>query len=168
MMRFDDYWPEDSDEAEATGPRQPVPDGTHNGRISRVQLVTKDWAISDTNSAGDCLEITVDVGASYYTLRETLPLHWRGKLGAICDAARVPAPQRGVEWDETQLEGCTVNVETATAMSKAGKEYTRISKWRVSGDGPIERPAAKRASKKAAPRTQAARVMEDFDDDVPF
>jgi hypothetical protein len=169
MMRFDDYWPEDDDEVEAHGPRQPVPDGTHNGRISAVQLVTQPWAVGDTNPSGDCLEVTVDVGTAYYTLRETVPLHWRGKLGAICDAARVPAPQRGVDWDESELEGCTVNVETAAAMSKAGKEYVRIAKWRTSAAaaGPIERPA-KRAAAKPAARTQAAKVMESFDDDVPF
>jgi len=165
MMRFDDYWDED-DDAGAIGERQRVPDGTHNGRITKVALVSKEWARTEKNENGDCLEITVDVGSSYWPLRETIPVHWRGKLGVVCDAARVPQPQRGVDWDETQLEGCTVNVETATAMSKAGSEYVRVSKWNTSADGPIQRPAKRPAAKPA--RTQSAKVMEAFDDDVPF
>jgi len=165
MMRFDDYWDEDDEGAEDAGQRQRVPDGTHNGRITKVALVSKEWARKEKNENGDCLEITVDVGSSYWPLRETIPVNWRGKLGVVCDAARVPQPQRGMDWDETQLEGCTVNVETTTAMSKSGSEYVRVAKWRTSADGPIERPA-KRAS--AKPKTASAKVMESFDDDVPF
>lgn len=163
MIRFDEYWFDEETASSARPDRQLCPDGTHAGRITQVVVDNRDWAKGDANEHGACLVLTIDVGPDYRPLTDTLPCHWRSKVSAVCDAAGVPAPVKGEDWDETQLEGCVVTVDTQVSESKAGREFVKVVRWSAGRTEPRSTTRAKPA------RTQAARFMEEISDgDIPF
>lgn len=157
-MRFDEGW-DDDDGGQDTGSLPKLADGTHTGEIVDAKSKRLKFMESDKNPRGDSLIVTVDV-RGYQPLECIIPATFRGKVEAVARAAGVTLPTRGEEWDERQLIGRTVTIETVLAVSKKGTEYVRVEKWRESPSKPL--PPASPAVRRQAPAPLPA------NDDIPF
>jgi len=94
---------------------------------------------------------------------ESIPCHFFGKVAALCSAAGVTPPSKtSPQWDETQLVGRSVAIETLLAVSKAGNEYVKVS--RITAATKAEpAPAAK------APQRRTSQSTKELpEDDIPF
>lgn len=171
-MQFD--WPDEADfpqqQAHASSAdendRPLIPDGTHLATIRWAGEQQREWAKHEDNQTGKVLSLKLDFGPEYRPVWESVRAHWRGLVGEVCRAARIEPPAPRTPWSESQLVGQVVSVETVLAVSKAGKEYVRIDKWR---EGPpvVEAPKVER-------RTLAQKATAEFrangggSDDIPF
>ena len=148
------------------------PDGRHVSEIvsARLEDVPFDWAKSENNPNGTCLVVFVAV-PKFKQFKASTPLHFSGKIAAICASAAVAGPQRGTPIDTTlrSLEGRTVIVETALSVSGRGTEYVKVTKWIKNAD-PLPKDVKDRAAPKRsqAAKAHAAFVKEAGDDDLPF
>jgi hypothetical protein len=167
-MRFD--WPADEEfqgGQQAGGDerdRPLAPEGTHTAKIVWAGEQLREWARDEqANPTGAVLTLKLDVGQAYRPLWESVRIHWRSSIEAICRAAGVDIPTSGAEWSESQLVGQVVQIEVLAAVSKGGREYVKIEKWR--------QPEAPKVETRAA-RTPAAKVKAASpsvgSDDIPF
>lgn len=167
-MKFDAGWDDDG-QAAGGAPLPLVPDGRHTGEIIKAQGKRLKFMETEKNPDGSSLVVTVDI-ARYEPLEVITPSNFRGKIEAIARSAGVPIPVRGQEWDEQQLVGRTVTVETALAVSKKGTEYVRVERWLESPQKPM--PDA--VSKRPPARSQTQKAHREFTsnapatDDIPF
>jgi len=166
-MRLDSFWPA-GDEPDEPGESRLCPDGRHTGTITKAAYrdVPYDWARHQVqNPAGTCLDVTIKVPGSW-PVKATIPMHYRQRLEAVCRSARVPIPDRSTDWDETDLIGQTVVIETVAGIGKTGTEFVRIEKWHP---GPEPLPPVEKAR---PARTPAAKVdaagQGGTADDIPF
>lgn len=176
-MRWDEFMPEDDAPATASAGPLPIlpasqPGKPHVGEIVKVMVVKKDfdWAKhAELNPQGKSLVLEVAVG-NHKPVEATLPCHYTGKIAAMCRSARVHPPARGEDWDEQQLLGKTVIIETVTVISSRGTEYARVEKW-IANAEPLPKAIAQA---KPAARSQSAKAHQAFtanatgDDDIPF
>jgi hypothetical protein len=156
-MKID--WSKFSDESAgpAVHDRTPLSPGQHWGVIHTVQE-KPEWRIDSRNPSGDCISIWVDVTENGQKKRvfSTIASNWTAKLIEVAECAGVPGPQRGqTDWDEQELVGCKVFVETNTYIQQkgkdAGQEKASIEKWLP------------------APRAEAKpRPVSKHGDDIPF
>lgn len=167
-MKFDQGWGDESRFAQAAN-LPLVSDGRHTGEILSAQEKCLPFMQSETNKDGKALVLTVDI-SGFQPLEAIVPATFRGKIEAVARSAGVPIPVRGEEWDERQLVGRTVTIETALAVSpKSGKEYVRIERWHASPSKPL--PPSRPAS---VARSPAAKAHKQFtanstsNDDIPF
>lgn len=168
-MRFDDFWTDD--DAEPVGELAFPADGRYTGTIVRVRSEKFDF-MARHGAEGQTLAIDVEI-PRHRRLEALVSVMWRGKIGEICRAARVRPPARGEDWDEQQLVGKPVVIETVLGISKAGKEYCRIDKWHAQAEPlPAVETATARPAASATARTQAAKVQAagqgGTDDEFPF
>lgn len=141
----------------------PVPDGAHVGQIKWSGYQQKEFAKGPKNTDGDVLTVKIVV-SNYKPLWESIPCHFFGKVAALCAAASVNPPSKASpQWDETQLVGRMVTVETVLAVSKAGNEYVKVERFKP-GPKPLPAAVAKAASRKPAKPAEALPP----DDDIPF
>lgn len=160
-MRFDAGWDDDGSDYGSSLPL--VPEGTHTGEI--VDAVSKRLPFfkNDRNKNGDGLVVFVDV-RGYRTMECPIPVTFRGKIEAVARAAGVPVPVRGEDWDEKQLIGRTVTVETIQAVSGKGTQYARVERWHESPSKPLP-PERKPAARTPLQKADAASATTD---DIPF
>lgn len=165
-MKFDAGWDDEFD-GDNGGTLPLVPEGRHTGEIVKAQEKRLKFMEGERNPDGLSLVVTVDI-PRYQQLEVIVPANFRGKIEAIARAAGVTLPVRGQEWDEQQLVGRTVTVETALAVSKKGTEYARVEKWLESPSKPLP------ATKPAPARSQTQKAHREFTsnaaaaDDIPF
>lgn len=166
-MRFDDWWPEaDADTPVETSDLPLAPDGRHTGEILTAEVKPLKFKVCPENQSGTCLVVRVGVPKAK-PVEAIVPVQFRGLIERVCRAAGVALPVRGEDWDEGQLVGRTVTIETVHGIGKTGREYVRIDKWHK---GPDPLPDA---VKKAPARSQAAKAHREFTetanaDDIPF
>lgn len=167
-MKFDAGW--DDDNASDGGNLPLLPDGTHTGEITEAREKRLKFMEGDKNPDGLALVLTIDV-SKYQQVQAIVPANYRGKIEAIARAAGVAIPVRGQEWDEQQLVGRTVTVETVLAVSKKGTEYVRVERWLPSPSKPLPAEVAKR---QPPARSQSQKAHREFTanaqtpDDIPF
>lgn len=169
-MRFDDFWTDD--DQEPVGELAFPADGRYTGTIVRVRSEKLDF-MARHGADGQTLVIDVEI-PRYRTLNSKISVMWRGKIGEICRSARVRLPARGEDWDEQQLVGKQVVIETVLGIGeKTGKEYCRIDKWHAQTEPlPAVETATAKPAASATARTQAAKVQAagqgGTDDEFPF
>jgi len=164
-MRYDGFWGDEFEGAEVPAAELPLaPDGRHTGDIIKAKYEDLKFMVDEAkNPTGKTLVIEIDVPKAQ-PVKANVPCHWRGLTEAVCKSAGVHPPQRGEDWDEKQLLGRTVTIETKHVVANSGKEYVRIEKWHP---GPAPLPAE--VAKRAPARTPAAKVTAGLDaDDIPF
>jgi hypothetical protein len=163
-VNFDQWWDADDSPAPA-GDLTMCPDGRHTGEITKALFKDLKFKVSDQNRAGTSLVLEVQI-PGHYPVEAIIPAQYRGLVEAVCRAARVDAPARGEDWDETQLVGQVVTIDTVLGVGKTGKEFIRIDKWH---SGP---PTVPKAVKATPARTSAAKVeaagQGGSPDDIPF
>lgn len=172
--KFDDAPPAKAAEYDRT----PLAPGTYWGTIKKVEEKAG-WSVTAQNPCGDCLSIWVDCDDNGTSKRvfADVATNWTKKLMAIADCAGVPGPQPGqADWDEKELEGERVYVETGTYIPQRGKnagaEKACINNWVPKRHQPAEAPEAQEPAKKR--RTQPEKEWASFKeangggDDIPF
>lgn len=142
------------------------PEGTHVGTIGWAKVQPKDWAKNaKANPEGLCLTVRIDVKPGIKAVFESIPCQRRGAIEALCRSARVDPPAG--QWDEQTLVGQAVTFESVIALSKQGRDYVKIEKFKPNADLPpaavLERPAAKRTATQKADAASGA-----SNDDIPF
>jgi hypothetical protein len=162
-MNWDDFG-EATETATSTAAEQLCPDGTHVATIGWVKLQPKDWAKSKTNAEGKCLTVRLDFGKGIKAVFDSIPCDRRGSVEALCRSARVDPPAG--EWDESQLKGQVVTVETVIALSKAGNDFVKVVKYKPNAE-PLpkeirDRPVNRTPTQKADAASHAP------NDDIPF
>jgi hypothetical protein len=164
-MKFDEGW--DDDGREVGAPLPMVPEGNHTGEIVDAKAKRLKFMEKDNNPRGESLVLSVDI-RGYQPLECLIPATFRGLVEAVARAAGVPVPVRGEDWDEGQLIGRMVNIDTVQVVSAKGRQYARVEKWHASPSKPL--PAAKPAERKPAARTplQKADAASASNDDIPF
>ena len=175
-MNFDQWWNWDEEPRGAVvdhGHTQKVPTGRHTGDIVKAEIKDLKFKMTDENPSGTCLVVTWSKDATHYPVESIAPLNWRGLIEAICRAAGVAGPQRGVDWDPQSLVGRVATVDVENAVANSGKEYQRVTKWHASASKPIPAEKSPPGGKRAAARTPAAKAHADFTehadaDDIPF
>lgn len=103
--------------------RKPLTAGFHFGVVERVTF-QPGWRVDDRNPTGDCLSIWIDCeeGGQKKRIFFTVACNWTRKLMEIARCAGVTGPQKGEEdWDEVELVGQTLYVETSTYIVQSGK-----------------------------------------------
>ena len=103
--------------------RKPLTPGFHFGVVEAVKF-QPGWRVDDRNPSGDCLSIWIDCEEDGQKKRVfyTVACNWTRKLMEIARCAGVTGPQRGEEdWDESELVGQTLYVETSTYIVQSGK-----------------------------------------------
>lgn len=179
-MRWDEFMePVDAPRpAASAGPLPVLPESQsgkpHVGEVVKVFMVKKDfdWAKHvELNPHGKCIVLEVAVG-NYKPVEATIPCHYTAKVAAMCRSARVHPPERGEDWDEQQLLGKTVIIETVTAVSARGTEYAKVTRW-IANAEPLPKEVAARPAAKPVARSQAAKAHQAFTanaeaDDIPF
>jgi hypothetical protein len=163
VINFDDFWTDDEAGEPATD--WPFPnDGRHSGEIVRVR--DKEFSFMEKHGAkGRCLAIEVQIPKAK-RVEALISVLWRGKIAEVCKSARVHPPAKGEDWDEQQLVGRQVVVETVLGISGKGTEYCRIDKWHPQAE-PLPKvetaaaPPAASATRRTKPETAA-------EDDIPF
>lgn len=166
-MRFDDWWPEDDEAAQTPAGNLPLaPEGRHTGEILSAEFKPLKFKVCPENQTGTCLVVKVGVPKAQ-PVEAIVPAQFRGLIERVCRAASVALPARDEDWDERQLVGRTVTIETVHGVGKTGREYVRIDKWHR---GPDPLPEA---VKRAPARSQTAKAHKEFTetasaDDIPF
>ena len=163
-MNWDDF--ADSGEATTTerSTEQLCPDGTHVAKIGWVKIQPKEWAKSPKNPDGKCLTVRLDIGQGIKSVFDNIPCDRRGAVEALCRSARIDPP-RG-EWDEDELKGLMVTVETVLALSNKGNEYVKVLKYKPNAD-PLPKEIRERPVNRT-PTQQADAASNAPDDDIPF
>lgn len=170
-MRIDwDRFPEDESFAEAPpAVREPLTPGEHDGTIAQATIQTG-WRVTDDNPSGDCLSIWLDCEEAGDRKRVfvTVPVTNIRRVAVIARACGVEPPQRGSDWDETQLMGKTCRVETnqytVQQGPKAGEVRASVARWLMPATTAAPKAAADAAPKKRGPKPK----FEGSGDDIPF
>jgi hypothetical protein len=167
MIQFDDFWPDDEElDGQPTADLPWPADGRHAGEIVRVR--DENFPFMERHGAeGRSLAIDVRIPKARQ-LESIISVTWRGKIAEVCRAARIRPPAKGENWDEKQLVGRQVVVETVMKLAPAtGREYCRIEKWY-----PQAEPPAKVETAAAAPAAAATNRRRPepagVEDDIPF
>jgi hypothetical protein len=165
--------------------RECLPPGFHFGVIELVEE-KPGWRVTERNASGDCLSIWVDVerDGKRHRLFATVATNWLQKLAQIAASAGVPGPVRGEPvWDEQQLVGSRVYVETGTYEAKAGRDagatkpcilqWLPVERQPRSTETPQERRQRHDSDEEAPPRpkrmTAAQKITAKVaEDDIPF
>jgi hypothetical protein len=170
-VRFDELWTDDPTiDPKPTGDDLPMcPDGEHAGEITKAKRKDLKFMVKPDNPRGTSLVLEVEV-SNYRPVEAIVPAQMRWLIESVCRAASVNIPVRGEEWDEEQLVGRQVRIDTVYGLAKSGREYVRVEKW-LKGPDPLPEP--KPAAIKATPkRTPAAKVeaagQGGEPDDIPF
>lgn len=160
-MNWDDF--ADAGATAATSVEQLCPDGIHVAEIQSAREATKEWFKSERNPHGKCLTVRMKVRDGIKHVYHDIPADRRGMLEALCGAAGV-ALTRG-EWDEKQLEGRIVTIETALRVSKRGNEYVAVTQCTPGPE--LAKPEAR--ARPARTQTQKAdQASSAHHDDIPF
>lgn len=166
MVRFDEYWDDEQADGDTPAGDWPWPnDGRHTGEIVRVRDDSFSW-MERHGAGGRALAIDVQIPKAK-RVETVVSVLWRGKIAEICRAARVAPPARGEDWDEKQLVGRQVVVETVLGIAKSGREYCRVDKWIPVAEPAKVETAAAPQSKPATKRSPPAAVKAGSDD-IPF
>lgn len=161
-MNFDDWWSDDEPEA-PVGDLTMCPNGRHTGTITEAYFKDLAFKASERNAKGKSLVVKVSV-PGHYPVESITPVQFRGYIEAICRAARVAPPAKGEDWDERQLVGQVVAIETTLGVGKTGKEFIRIEKWHAA---PAPLPKATTPKRTPAAKVEAA-GQGGSGDDIPF
>jgi hypothetical protein len=161
-MKFGDFWTDSPSSAAPAGELPILPDGTHVGTIGHASFREVEWKKSAANPQGQCLNLRIDV-AGYQAAWDDIPVQMRNIIEAVCRSARVHPPSPTEDWDCEQLKGQTVTVETVNGVSKAGKPFVRVAKYR-----PSTPPLPKESAAKPQPRKAKQAVPDLAPDDIPF
>jgi hypothetical protein len=163
-MRFDDFWPDDEQDSKPAADLPMPADGRHAGEIVRVRA--ESFSFMERHGAGG-RSLAIDVQIPKCRIVESIvSAAWRWKIGEICRAARVTPPARGEDWDEQQLVGRQVVIETVVGLRKDGTEYCRVDKWH-----PQQEPGPKVETAAAPPAlaaTKRRKPAAEDGDDIPF
>lgn len=163
-MKFADFWTEETEGRDApAGDVPPLPDGLHVGTVGHVSIRDVEWKKSPANTDGTCLNLRIDV-AGHQAAWDDIPVQMRNIVEAVCRSARVqlPSPDDPVDSLCKALKGQTVSIETISGVSKGGRPYVRISKYRPSSDPlPKDLPKSSRPPKREPVTSGPA-------DDIPF
>lgn len=163
-MNWDDFAEmAEAEAAAAPPPDQLCPDGVHVAEIKFARELTKEWFKTDRNTAGKCLALTMSVRPGIKDVYDDIPADRRGKLESLCLAVGLAIP-RG-DWDERQLVGRMVTIETALRVSKRGNDYVAVVKYKP-GPKPLPAEVRERASRTPTQKADAAASMPN--DDIPF
>jgi hypothetical protein len=161
-MKYDDFWDDDEGSQTAAATElQMVPDGTHSATVKKVDYREVEWKKADNNPKGLCLTLMLEVNG-HQPVWADIPNHWRGLTEAVCASAGVHPPVKGEDWDEAQLQGQSVTIQTLQCVAKSGKQYVRIEKW-LPGPKLLPKKAAKAPAKKGP-----TPVIDEAPDDIPF
>jgi hypothetical protein len=155
-MRFENW--HRSAEPEDSMARIPE-DGRHQATITSAREAKKKWLQRDKNPDGRCLDVRMDVAG--WAVEHAIPDSLTWKVEELCRAAGVPAPEPGEDWDEGQLVGRTVTIDTLQAVSPSGTAYVRVQKYIAAEPKATSQPAAAKRSRPVPPPAPA-------DDDIPF
>jgi hypothetical protein len=155
----------DAPPAAATIEREIMPAGRHTMVVKHAEEGPNDYKRSDDNPEGLCLKLRLsDLEARYKFVFDDLPqskaLAWR----AVQLAAAIGVIPRGetLSLKPEDVKDQIVEVEISHYTSKAGKVSAVVKRY-------IERKGDSQPKAAAKPRTQAARVTAELDDDVvPF
>lgn len=157
-----DQFSDAGDEPSAAAEKM-CPEGTHTATIGWSKIQGKDWAKSPSNPDGMCLTIRLDFGKGIKAVFDSIPCNRRAAVEQLCRSARVDPP-RG-DWDEGDLVGQVVIVETVIALTKAGKEFVKVVSYKPQSE-PL--PAAIRERPTRTPTQKADAVSAMPNDDIPF
>jgi hypothetical protein len=161
MLTFDSWATDESNgEKPAQADLPMVPDGRHAGEINYVAIKTAKWAENQLNVEGTYILLGIDV-AGFKRVWESVPVDRRAKVEAVCRSAGVARPTPPDPWDEDQLKGKWVSIETVVGIGKSGKEYVRVERFH--GD---KKPLPDLPTRPAKPAKQPAE--DQFPDDIPF
>lgn len=166
-MNWDVFVDDEFDAGAAGEPQQFPPDGTHVAQIKWVGIQAKKWAEREGNPDGKVLTVKLEVSAKYKPVWESIPCQQRGRIEQLCRSARIDPP-RG-EWDEQELKGQHVTVETVLALSKAGNEFVKVAAWKP-GPATLPKEVREAAPRKTLPQKAKAEFVAGGGgaDDVPF
>jgi hypothetical protein len=166
-VRFDDFWDADGDD-ENTRPLPP--DGRNTGTITEVMTRTERWAQHERNPKGEVVRFKIDLGREHRPVWESIPAHWRDKIVGLSLSARVPVPQRGVDWDEKLLLGKAVVADLTRVVSERGTEYIRVERYIAQQALPAASRPAETEPTDPPPRRRNVRQSAggSGSDDVPF
>lgn len=151
------------DEAPA-GDEQLCPEGTHVATIGWSKVQPKDWAKTKSNPDGMCLTVRLDIKKGIKAVFDSIPCDRRGSIEALCRSARIDPP-RG-DWDEGDLVGQVVTVETVLAVSKQGRDFVKVTSYKP-GPAPLPAEVRQRANRTATQKADAAASVQG-NDDIPF
>lgn len=160
-MNWDQF--EDVGPTPQRGEEQLCPEGTHSATIGWVKLQGKEWAKKPANPDGMCLTVRLDFGKGIKAVFDSIPCVERGRVESLCRSARVDPP-RG-DWDEGDLVGQVVIVETVLAVSKQGNDYVKVASYKPQQE-PI--PKAIRDLPARTPTQKADAATAAAHDDIPF
>jgi hypothetical protein len=158
-MNRDDFG-ETADTQTETAVEQICPEGTHVATIGWVKIQPKDWAKNKSNPEGQCLTVRLDFGKGIKSVFDSIPCDRRASVEALCRSARVDPP-RG-DWDEKQLKDQAVTVETVIAVSKAGRDFVKVERYKPNAE-PLPPQIRNRT-----PTQKADAASNAPDDDIPF
>lgn len=167
-MKFGEFWKEPAaTHTEVVSNLPVVPDGTHVGQIKFVDVREKDRAKCDANPSGTVLLLLVEV-SGYQAFFVDVPVHHRARIEAVCRSAGVEPPDPSLEWDERQLKGRTVTVETIHGIAeKTGRDYVRVERWKP-GTKPLPAAVRNAPTRSVAKKADAIVKAAGGDDDIPF
>lgn len=161
MLTFDSWQTDDtSGERPAQADLPLLPDGRHAGEINYVAIKTAKWCENQLNVDGTYILLGIDV-PNYKRVWKSVPVDRRAKIEAVCRSAGVPRPTPTDPWDESQLKGQWVSIETVIGIGKSGKEYVRVERFH--GD---KKPLPATPPRPANPAKEP--VEDQFPDDIPF
>lgn len=161
MLTFESWQTDDtSGEKPAQADLPMLPDGRHAGEINYVAIKTAKWAENQLNVDGTYILLGIDV-PNYKRVWESVPVDRRAKIEAVCRSAGVARPTPTDPWDENQLKGQWVSIETVIGIGKSGKEYVRVERFH--GD---KKPLPATPPRPAKPAKEPAE--DQFPDDIPF
>lgn len=163
-MRFDEFLDDDAGApAKAATADLPLPaDGRHAATVVAAEEKDLSFKAHPKNPGGRSLVATLQV-AGCRPVEDITPAHLLGVVRAICRAARVEPPKRGVDWDPAQLIGAQVQIETTLSVAQGtGREYVRV-KW-IAGPPGV---APTRVERAVAPPARSNRPQL-AEDDIPF
>jgi len=151
--------------AASTIEREIMPAGRHTMIVKHCEEGPNDYKRSDDNPEGLCLKLRLSDPDGRFKfvfddLPQSRPLAWRAKQLA----AAIGVFPRGdtLSLSPDDLIGQAIDVEISHYTSKAGKVSAVVKRY-------IERTSDARPKAAAKPRTQAAKVTANLDDDVvPF
>lgn len=153
-----------AEDERATGDEQMCPEGTHAATIGWSKVQPKEWAKTKANPDGMCLTVRLDIKKGIKAVFDSIPCDRRGSIESLCRSARVEPP-RG-DWDEGDLVGQAVTVETVIAVSKAGRDYVKVAKYKP-GPAPLPAEVRERANRTPTQKADAAASVATHDD-IPF
>jgi hypothetical protein len=162
-VNWDDF-ADTTDTQQDSAAEQLCPEGTHVATIGWVKIQAKDWAKGKANPDGQCLTVRLDFDKGIKSVFDSIPCDRRGSIEALCRSARVEAP-RG-DWDESQLKDTTVTVETVIAVSKAGRDYVKVDRYKPNAE-PLPKAVLERSANRT-PTQKADAASSAPNDDIPF